>query len=585
MRDTLLHRGPDGSGLYIRPDRRAGIASTRLAIRDLSRAGDQPWVDFDQGIAVVFNGEIYNANSLAADLKHRGVLLQSNSDTEVVLRLYCVYGESFLSQLNGIFAIAISDLRRDTLLLARDHIGVKPLYFVDYRGTLAFASEIKALVKADVAPHGVDEEMISSYLTFACCPGPRTLIKDVQKLPPATLLRARASKPLRSERYWQPIKQSLIQSMSTATPDECVALVRQQLSAAVEAQLVGDVDPTCSLSGGVDSSAVASLMSRYSSKNLTFFSIGFPPDWAHYNEFEYARAVARRCGARLIEIRTSPEDILDFLENTYADCCDDPNADPVCGLAYRLSSEMRRCGFKVALSGEGSDEIFLGYARYMVEMDNWTRDISSGATPDQSYWGLAIPFRGSALETVFSAARSSTSSSMLPDAVLRSHSEALQHLAPNDVARRTSLLELQIRLPELLLMRVDKMGMANSMECRVPFLDKDLVETVLAIPREIKIRNRNPKSLLKDAVEDYIPEQCINRPKMGFSLPIAEWFRDRRFSARIHSLLFQTDLMRSGALNAPAVSELLQQHVSGATDWSFQLWTLLCLCRWHERWH
>jgi asparagine synthase (glutamine-hydrolysing) len=354
MRDALRHRGPDGAGLYVHPARQVGLASTRLAIRDLSSAGHQPFVDAASEVTVAFNGEIYNADELRSELEGKGVAFRSFCDTEVLLRLYCEYGEALLAKINGIFAFAIWDGRKDLLLLARDPLGVKPLYYFDQQGTFAFASETKSLLKFPGMSRRLNEEAVASYLTFACIPAPRTLFRNIAKLPAATLLRVTANHPIELRRYWSPIRPELIDRLRAATEDECVERVRETLSRTVSAQLASDIVPTCSLSGGVDSSSVASLMSRFAPQRMTYFTIGFGERWRQYNEYSYARSVAQHAGGDLVELCITPQAVVEFLENSYADIFDDPNADPVSSLAFTLAKEMRQRGFKVALSGEGA---------------------------------------------------------------------------------------------------------------------------------------------------------------------------------------------------------------------------------------
>jgi asparagine synthase (glutamine-hydrolysing) len=587
MRNSLRHRGPDGEGIYLRPDRKAGIASTRLAIRDLSSAGDQPFVDAASGVSVTFNGEIYNADALRTELEARGVVFRSSSDTEVLLRLYCEYDAALLTKINGIFAFAILDERRERLFLARDHLGVKPLYYLDHQGTFAFASEAKALLRLPGLPAGVNEHSVASYLTFACCPGPETLLRNVLKLPPATLLSIRPGCRPQPQRYWQPIRPELIDATGKATQAECIELVRDGLQRAVRMQLASDVLPTCSLSGGVDSSAVAMLMNRFLPQQLTCFTIGFGEQWRQYNEYNYARDVALQANAELVELCVTPDDVIEFLQGSYAEICDDPNADPVCSLAFVLAKEMRRSGFKVALSGEGADEIFIGYDRYLQELSAWRQAQSGGGpAPDAWFWGLAIAFPAQSLAEILEPdfARRYFDPARHAEPVLKAHREALALLERTDLTRRLSFVELQIRLPEILLMRVDKMSMANSVEYRVPFLDKELVELAFALPTQVKLQGGQPKSVLKSAVEGIIPSGNIRRKKMGFALPISEWLKDSRVGPRLTALLTHSRLMRSGIIRREAVLRLIGEHQSGAADRHFQLWTLLTLSLWYEKW-
>lgn len=587
MRATLRHRGPDGDGLYVHPGLRVGLASTRLAIRDLSSAGDQPFVDDASAVAVVFNGEIYNADELRAELEKTGVVFKSSSDTEVLLRLYRAHGEALLTRLNGIFAFVILDLRQRLLFIARDSLGVKPLYYFDYQGTFAFASEIKALLAYPGFPRRLNEEAVASYLTFACVPAPQTLFRHVCKLQHATLLRVGVDQPLRMQRYWSPICPELIETLNHATEEECVERVRTTLSNSVRAQLAGDVVATCSLSGGVDSSSVASLMSRFNAHQTVAFTIGFDREWSQYNEYSYAKSAARHARAELVELRMSSRAALEFLESTYADIFDDPNADPVCCLAFTLAKEMHRRGFKIALSGEGADEIFIGYGRYLTELAEWREFQSKAGTgPDAWFWGLGIGFRPEALLNILEPhfARCYCDSARHVEPLWRAHREALECLDRADLSRRLSFIELQIRLPEILLMRVDKASMANAVEYRVPFLDRELVQLAFAIPSDIKIKAGQPKSVLKRAVEGLIPPENVTRAKMGFALPVSEWLRDERIAPRLTELITHSRMSRGGIVQPGAVQRLIDEHRSAAADHYFKLWTLMTFAQWYERW-
>ena len=585
-RNALNHRGPDACGIYVNKTNTVGFGSTRLAIQDLSTAGDQPFVDARLGIAIVFNGEIYNAKSLRKSLEHRGVVFKSSSDTEVLLRLYCEFGQDLLDKLDGIYAFAIWDERAATLFLARDRIGVKPLYYSDLQGAFTFASEPKALLKYKDVPDSINHAAIASYLTFACCPGPDSLFQHIKKVPPATAVVVRRTSDVTFHRYWTPMQARLCETVATMSERECIDLVRNTLEVAVRKQLAGDVPVTCALSGGVDSSAIAALMSQFSSSRMTYFTIGFESEWNHHNEFTFARNIAGQIGADLIELRVTPADVLDFLKSSFAIHCDDPNADPVCGLAFFLAQAMRRRGFKVAMSGEGSDEIFLGYEHYLQDLTMWDRQANIAKDFEFFYWGTAIGFREQELRSLltddFFSQFFDASAYRAP--IRNAHRECLTMVDEADIPRRLSLIELQIRLPELLLMRVDKMTMANSLECRVPFLDRDLVELSFAVQTNIKLTEGMPKGVLKKAVEGIIPTENIYRKKMGFNLPVSEWLRSTHIGGQFFELLLQSKLMRSGILRREAVLNTIAEHQAGIHDRYFKLWTLLTLSVWYEQW-
>jgi len=586
MIGALDHRGPDGNGVHVSSSLPAGIGSTRLAIRDLSSAGDQPFVDKERGVSIVFNGEIYNADVLRDELRMLGVIFRSSSDTEVLLRLYCRYGADLLDRINGIFSFAILDERRGVLFLARDPLGVKPLYYMNREGTFAFASEIKSLLRHHGLSARLNESGIGEYLAFACSPGPTTLFRDINKLAPATLLEVKLGRAIEPRRYWSPVRPALMDLTARATAGECAELVRDTVRKAVKLQMASDVQPTCSLSGGVDSSTVAALMGKLLPAPRTYFTIGFDSRWQDYNEQPFARAVAREAEADLIELHASAADVIEFMRERYALHCDDPNADPTCCLAYFLARAMRQRGFKVAMSGEGADEIFIGYERHLQDLATWRQERSREVPNDDWYWGNATPFGMEALGRVLTPEFRSRALDFeqLSAPVGRAHQAALERLDPDDLPRRLSFMELQIRLPEILLARVDKMSMANSVEYRVPFLDKELVELAFAIPADVKLYGGRPKSVLKDAAEGIIPGANIHRKKVGFSFPLTEWLREPRIGAQFLEPLIQSRLLKSGLVDAAEVHRLIDAHRSGAADRNVQIWTLLTLALWFDRW-
>jgi len=605
MRDSMTHRGPDDSGIYVSPDLSVGLAHRRLSIIDLSSAARQPMSDDQRRVWITFNGEIYNFAELRRDLERDGIVFHSKSDTEVLIHLYKKYGKGMVQFLRGMFAFAIFDERDRTLFLVRDRIGVKPLYYFNRAGCFAFASEIKALLASGKISRNVNPEALYHYLSFLTTPAPQTLFEGIFKLDAGHLMTVNSAGELRIEQWWTPLSAQQIKLKE----DDHVANIQALLRESIRYRMISDVPFGVFLSGGIDSSTNVALMAEMMdrpNRPVETFSIGFK-DEPQYNELTYARAVASKFKANHHEIEIGLQDLLDFLPQLIYHQ-DEPIADPVCIPVYYVAKLAKEHGVTVCQVGEGSDELFCGYPYWsmMLGLERWRRLYSAAPRPlrhlawqfarplakpfsgrleylrrasydEPVFWGGAEGFyetaKSSLLHPDMKAKLNGTSSAAV---VGRYFKEFLKTAGAPDPLNWMTFLDLKLRLPELLLMRVDKMTMATSVEARVPFLDHKLVEYVLAIPQNDKVPGFKLKHLLKRAVAGILPQEIIDRPKQGFGVPIREWFQ-LELGTRIREKL--TSFARSQPyLNPDTVASILSNS-SGALQWYLFNFVL-----WHERW-
>lgn len=557
MRDTMAHRGPDGADSWIAPDRQIGFGFRRLAIIDLSHAADQPMTNEDGRLRVVYNGEIYNHAEIRRELEALGghQWKTDHSDTEVILHAFEEWGIDCVQRFRGMFAIALWDAARRELWLVRDRIGVKPLYYSVRSDHIAFASEIKALLEDPTQPREVDEEALYHYLTFLTTPAPTTLFKGIRKLAPATWLRVRSNGEIDERRYWDVWDHT--QPLDHASEDEIAERLIAELRTAVKLRKVSDVPVGVFLSGGIDSSTNAVLFSEGESEPVRTFSIGYRGEYPSYkNEFQYARRVAELVGAEHHERQLDVDDLIRFLP-TMVHLQDEPIADPVCVPVYYVSELARQNGVVVCQVGEGADELFCGYPSWKTMLDLQRLDDLPVPAALKSAGAMALRAAGKEQRREYEFLRRGIAD--LP--VFWSGADALtevQKLSLLGPRLRTSLkglssydairpvrerfeakawershlnwmsyADLSLRLPELLLMRVDKMSMGVSLEGRVPFLDHKFVELAMSIPADVKVRNGTLKYILKKSVRGVIPDDIIDRPKQGFGVPVYEWLFDR----------------------------------------------------------
>ncbi len=617
MRDTLTHRGPDDAGVYISVDRRVGLGHRRLSIIDLSAAGRQPMSNEDGSVWISFNGEIYNHERLRADLEAKGHVYRSRTDTETLVHLYEEEGPDFVRRLEGMFALAIWDARRRELLLVRDRIGIKPLYYAVLPGTLLFGSEIKAILEHPRMSRRIDLAALYHFLTFIAAPAPRTLFQGVRKLPPATRMIVDRHGHLRSEVYWDPFESPPMEGARYDDESDCAERIRVLLERAIEKRMMSDVPFGVFLSGGLDSSANVALMARLMDRPVRTFSVGFE-DHPSYNEFEHARKVASLFGTEHHEVVIGPQDLLDYMPDMIHHQ-DEPIADWVCVPLHFVSRLAKESGTTVIQVGEGSDELFFGYetylrayrtyARYFEKLLRLPRPLRAGAysaarglaallgrggdrlemlrkaaVEETYFWGGAIAWSEPAKRRLLSdSARTRTDGLSSHDVILEHYRKARRARPDGDFGQMMIYLELKNRLAELLLMRVDKITMASSVEARVPFLDHALVEFSMRIPTGLKIRGGRSKYLLKKAMTGILPDEIIHRPKQGFGAPVSEWFRGVLYEPAVRGVL-ASRLRAEGLFDYEHVRSLFEIHRAGGRDHSWHLWTLYNLSRWYDHW-
>jgi asparagine synthase (glutamine-hydrolysing) len=615
MRDEMRHRGPDDQGAAIFDDGRLGLGFRRLSIIDLSPAGNQPMHGCaSKQVWIVFNGEIYNHADLRPGLEQRGHHYASRTDTETILHLYEERGLDFVNDIEGDFGIALWDAQSEQLVLARDRVGVKPLYYYHQNGRFIFASEIKAILQHPAVTPEIDEESLYHYLTFLTTPAPRTMFRNIAKLPAGHMLVVKRDGSMNLKQYWDALPNSAPEVRSAAEhQEEILRLLRDS----IRKRMMSDVPFGVFLSGGVDSSANVALMSELMSQPVRTYTVGFA-DTEELNELESARAVATRFATDHHEVIIGQREMQEFLPDLIFHQ-DEPLADPVCVPLYYVSKLARDTGTIVVQVGEGADEIFAGYdwfrkyvrinelfwqqaeklplalrgalaatAKPLMEATfnkrtaiELTRRLGAG---EPLFWGGAIVFDEAFKRRVLSGDANARAGAMSSYDAVRPHLEHIAELRPNsDFATRMSYLELKLRLPELLLMRVDKVTMATSVEARVPFLDHHLVEYAMSIPTEFKIQGTSGKHILKRALEKVLPAELLYRQKRGFGAPIKEWFRGES-AEELGNHIRNSSLRKQNLFDYAFIDRLLEEHKRRARDWSFHLWALLNVSLWHDRW-
>jgi asparagine synthase (glutamine-hydrolysing) len=607
MTQTLVHRGPDADGFHVDGDCRVGLGFRRLSIVDLD-TGDQPMSNEDDSIWLVFNGEIYNHAAIRQRLEQRGHRYRSRCDAEAVVHLYEEYGPDCVHHLRGMFAFAVWDSRERILVLARDRLGIKPLYYAHADGgkSFVFGSEIKALLAHPSMQPRIDEQALSLYLTFAATPAPRTLFEGVQKLPPGHRLILQAdSGNARVERYWEPLPDNE-ELQRTRQPEEYVERLEELVRESIGLRMMSDVPYGAFLSGGVDSSLNVALMVELADRPVSTFSVAIEGDTAS-DELFFARKVAERYGTHHHEIVMHEQEFLDYLPKLVWHQ-DEPLADPVCVPLHVISEAARASGTRVIQVGEGSDELFAGYTSYAFFVDFFERlwrpyrvlpgrlrrVVAAGASPfmrkeradvldragrdGELYWGGAIAFYDAHKRALLLDDNGDGRRAV--EALYANVDRALPHASQLD---RMIGIELRQRLPELLLMRVDKVTMGSSIEARVPYLDHKLVEFALAIPADVKYRGGVTKWVLKRVAERVgVDRELIYRPKRGFCGSASNML-SLRLLAHAESDILKSHLARE-RFNLPYIRRMLAEQRAARADHQFRLWNLWNLVAWHAHW-
>lgn len=601
--ERIGHRGPDGRGRY---DSDCGLVSlfhTRLAILDPTPDGTQPMTVADGQAAITFNGEIYNFRELRGELEQKGYVFRTRTDTEVLLALYLEYGTELLNKLNGIYAFALWDARSRTLFVARDGMGVKPLYFSESGGAFAFASEIKALLCFAWVPRDLDHQALAHYVQYLWCPAPRTPLTAVKKLEPGTAMLVRDGRVIRRWRHYELPAPGADESRPVA---EWITVVRRCLAKAVERQMISDVPLGAFLSGGLDSSAIVAYARRYTSEKLQCFTIDFDQELAKQEgfvrDFPFAQRVAKHLGVDLHVVKVGCEMADELSDMVWQ--LDEPQADFSALNVLYISRLARRHGIKVLLSGAGGDDLFTGYRRHRALGLNglWNRTPGilrdflgrvgrrmPGRPPLLRRLGkLLVGAKGDADERLASyfewVPKEKARQLFAPDIDVDLGEEPLQadlHRMPGTATplQRMLLLEERYFLADHNLNYADKMSMAAGVETRVPFLDPELVDLAARIPDGLRRRGAESKWILRKAMEGILQNEAIYRPKTGFGVPLRGWLRGP-LKAVMHDLLSASALQKRGMFKPEAVSRLIADNESGRADYAYSILTLMCIELW-----
>ena len=608
MNRRLVHRGPDDEGTWHSPDGRVYFGHRRLSIIDLSTTGHQP-MKSEKGTVIVFNGEIYNYRELQ-DQFFRDTPLKSSSDTEILILLYERFGEKCLDYLNGMFAFAIWDPEKEMLFLGRDRAGKKPLYYVLDNGVFAFSSEIKALLELPFVKRELDEEALYHFLTFNLLPSPFTLFKGIHKMPAAGKMFVDKRGLRDAGLYWE-VKYTDLTRMNE---DEITGQILQGLRRSVSYRMVSDVPVGAFLSGGVDSSSIVALMAERSTYPVKTYSIGFEGQ-PNYDELKYAAQIAKQFKTDHHETIIKPSDITNFLPNI-VDIFDEPMADATCIPIYFLSKKARENGTIVVLTGDGSDEIFSGYSNWMkyIRLYPYYKaynhfpgflkrfaaytygkfgDSSAvyemfqrAANKEEFFWGGAKSFKESTKRKFLSDEFNKKSShfnsySIIQDLKWR-YEEAVTGFPDDGVIDWMCYLGFHFTVPHYYLYRMDRLGMAHSIEIRSPFLDYQFVNLALSVPGQWKIKNGEPKYILKKALGNLLPAETLYRKKQGFNVPLREWAGEMLLDYLEHNL--KGFCNRHEQFRYEGLKQQVERFRKGDKQVTNTLWTTYFLMNWFDKW-
>lgn len=602
MVDAIKHRGPDGNGTYLDDVAKVALGHTRLSIIDLSEGGNQPMVAPGRAV-ITYNGEIYNFREIRKELELKGYVFNSSSDTEVLLKAYLEYGKKSFAKLNGIFAVAIWDMERKKLILARDGMGVKPLYIAKNRNGVLFASELKALITEKSLTKEIDPVAAAQYLTFLWTPGERTMLKSVRKVEPGTILEIDLNINIKAVKF---------HDQASGIPDnslrerEAIELVRETVKQAVERQMVADVEVGSFLSGGLDSSSIAAFANQMTDKKLQCFTMDYRQDVGSSGEMEndlpYARRVAKSLGVELHEVQVDHSMVTRLPEMIYQ--LDEPQADPAILNSLFICELANRHGIKVLMSGAGGDDIFTGYRRhYALNMEKYWSWLPQSMRNGLKCFSSHLPVNNTSFRKfrkVFDHAHLSADRRMVsyyywldPDSSrsllssdLRFDVDTMDVIGPlintlgdlsNDIPPINRMLTLDSKyfLTDHNLNYTDKIGMACGVEVRVPLLDKELVDLSNTIPVSMKQKGNVGKWIFKKAMEGVLPNDVIYRPKTGFGVPLRQWLKGD-FGTYVRDALSSDKFRSRGLFDSDQVDSLMKDTRSGKIDGTYALLGLLC---------
>lgn len=599
MNDKIIHRGPDEDGYFFHDN--VGLAMRRLSVIDLIE-GQQPIYNETRELVIVFNGEIYNYKHLRKELESLGHVFYTNSDTEVIIHSYEKYGIDCLQKLNGMFAFAIYNRANDELVIARDRLGVKPLYYYSGDKGFIFGSELKCIITDDEIPKQLDEQAVNDYFSLFYIPAPKTIYRDIKKLPPAHYLIYKSGE-LTVKRYWNlsDKKSQIIESK-----DECIFKIKELVKDAVKSRMYTDVSMGTFLSGGIDSSIVTSILATEANWKVNTFSIGYKNEKL-FDESDLVRLIVNKYNTEHHELFLEERDLLNCLDEIISNI-DEPFADSSMIPTY-LVSKLARQDVTVALSGDGGDEMFGGYTKYTIEyyrsiynmlpesvqhhiesfimkqkasfsngLENFYRKAqkfirSNNDSIEQRYFNLSQVFNDEERLKLFNDNRFLKGSSMCKIVNIFNESSSFDKLY------RYMYADLHFALPEDMLVKVDRMSMLSSLEVRSPFLDYRIAELSINIPTKYKLNRKEGKVILKEAFKDYLPKEIVHGPKKGFGVPIGKWFK-RELRTELIITLSEENIKKIGFLNYQYIIELINEHLSDKLDHSWKLWTLYIFIKW-----
>lgn len=617
---SLSHRGPDGTGIWVSSDKKVGLGHTRLAVIELSDSGSQPMVSNSGRYKLSYNGETYNFKELRADLAGKGANFRGNSDTEVILAGFEQWGvPETLKQMSGMFALAVWDEKDKYMYLARDRVGIKPLYFSMTNDTLIFGSELKSVAILLGKKPGICKSGLTDFLQFGYISHPMTIFEGINKLEPGHFLKFKSERGGVSKAFWR-LNDSIKIGLENQFQDsiEATHVLEKTLNKSVQRHLIADVSTGAFLSGGIDSSLIVSLMQKNSLKSINTFSIGFHEK--EYNEADIAKNVAHVLGTNHNELYVTDRDAMDVIPSIPF-IYDEPFAD-ISQIPTYLVSQLARKTVTVCLSGDGGDELFSGYNRYLFVNNFWQRIqnlplslrklLSSGiGLIPASSWdrifqilepvlpeSLNVPIPGQKIHKAARAINSSdivelqkivTSQWAVPELILLKEWRVQNENRHNDLfeiegiteIQRQMAFDIQSYLANDILTKVDRASMSVGLEARVPFLDPDVIDASWRVPESMRIRDQKGKWIIRDLLSEYVPKKYFDRPKMGFSVPIDDWIRDKLKDwvfDTLESASFEKELI----FNKHQIREILGKHQAGQLSAGGQIWTLLMFAKWKE---
>lgn len=595
MKETLSHRGPDAGGTFLESDGKVGIAHRRLAVLDLSETGAQPMYGAGGDHVLAFNGEIYNFAEIRRDLESRGVAFRGTSDTEVILAAHREWGPDCVRRFIGMFAFALWDRKQRTLFLARDRLGIKPLYFYRKDGLFLFGSELKALMRHPGFSAEIDPAALQYYLQFQYVPAPLCILAHCRKLPPGHTATLFSDGTWEEKRYWAP-EPLFRDRCPLRTPEEAEDELDALVRSSVQYRMISDVPLGAFLSGGVDSSLVAAVMQSLSPRPVKTFTIRFREEG--FDEGEHAQRVAKALGTDHREKFCTREDALPLIRRL-PEYYDEPFADSS-AIPTMMVSEFCRQSVTVSLSGDGGDELFCGYPRYdwlrLAERFRWIPPPARRALsvllrliPLRDARRAGTVFRYDRTEDVYYPMVGIFEMFRLPRILPRTHDDAdlafrrtFRDAGELPAEKRAMLCDLLTYLPDDILTKVDRASMSVGLEARVPLLDHRIVEFAARLPLSWTFPRGEQKRILKKVLYRYVPPEMIERPKMGFGVPLEVWFR-HEWEAILREYLGRERIRREGFFLADGVRELVDEHVSGRRNHFHRLWALVMFGMWRER--